>query len=149
MGTSSGTPGARIRVVEGLDALAALVGGADRPLYLRHSRGPDADAAETSRDYESGLALPGLSATVLTPQPWWTRPLADWLARQICTYVELTDAADDRAAWVLSGRVVGRGPDHEPLLADAVPVARLSRAAVDQARDRYAARFDVGRGSAD
>ncbi|MEY9213242.1 hypothetical protein ABH917_002688 [Thermobifida halotolerans] len=151
MRTSSGTEqeshDTRLPVVEGLEALVSLVAGAERPLYLRHSRGPDADSASVSRDYESGLTLPGLSATVLTPEPWWTRPLADWLARQICKYVEITDSADDRAAWVLSGRVSGRGPDHEPLLTDVTPMAWLSEATVEEARHRYTARFDVGRDS--
>ncbi|WP_259608144.1 MULTISPECIES: DUF6098 family protein [Microbacterium] len=33
---------------------------------------------------------------------------------------------DDRIAWVLTGRIVGRGPDCEPLLDDVRPVAQLA-----------------------
>ncbi|WP_243742569.1 DUF6098 family protein, partial [Actinorugispora endophytica] len=138
--------GTDLPVIGGLAELAALVGRSG-PLYLRHSRGPRYDCRETSRDYESGLALPGLSATVLDPEPWWTRPLDDWLARQVCKYVEITEAEDERAAWVLSGRVCARGPDHEPLLTDVEPVAWLADSAVQEARERYAERFDVGRDS--
>ncbi|WP_067964285.1 DUF6098 family protein [Nocardiopsis trehalosi] len=128
--------------------LVALVGARDR-LYLRYSHGPEADADTVSRDYESGLELPGLSSTVLDPEPWWTRPLDDWLARQVRKYAQLGEADEDRFAWVLTGRVVARGPDHEPLLVDARPVARLDDAVVRQAREIYEERFDVGRGSAD
>lgn len=143
-GTTSGNT--ELPVIGGLAALASLVGSTE-DLYLRYSRGPRYDRQSTSRDYESGLALPGLSATVLTPEPWWTRPLTDWLARQICKYVEITEAGDGRAAWVLTGRVCARGPDHEPLLTDVEPVAQLSRAAIDEARGHYRAHFDVGRDS--
>jgi len=38
-----------------------------RQVYLRYSRGPEADAHQASRDYESGLELPGLSVIPLAP----------------------------------------------------------------------------------
>ncbi|MFL6076726.1 MAG: DUF6098 family protein [Mycobacteriales bacterium] len=129
-----------------LDELVRLV--QDRPgLFLRYSNGPDADADETSRDYESGLELPGLPATVLDPPPWWRRPVADWLARQVCKYAHLAGDGDRRRAWVLGGRVAGQGPDHEPLIRGAEPVAWLSTGLVDEARKRYEDRFDVGEDS--
>ncbi|MEU8193654.1 DUF6098 family protein [Microbispora amethystogenes] len=50
--------------IKGLDELTELV--ERRPgLYLRYSKGPDADEGKPSVDYESGLELPGLSVTVL------------------------------------------------------------------------------------
>jgi hypothetical protein len=116
-------------------------------VYLRYSRGPEADAQRASRDYESGLELPGLSAVPLSPPAWWSRPVADWLARQVCKYVQLADSDPGRCAWVLTGRKVGLGPDQEPLLADPLPLALLSDAVLEQARRHYHDRFDVGRDS--
>jgi len=62
----------------------------------------------------------------LTPPGWWRRPVADWLARQVCKYAQLGEGDADRCASILTGREVGRGPDHEPLLADPHPLAILS-----------------------
>lgn len=134
--------------IESLDHLAELVSA--RPgLHLRYADTPgDADTA-ASVDYESDLRLPGWSATVLEPEPWWTRPLVDWLARQVCKYVQLADKSGSRQAWVIRGAVVGRGPDHEPLLDRIEPVGRLSADAIAEARERYVRRFQVGRDSAD
>src|SRR5687768_10293567 len=100
--------------IEYLDQLAGLVSD---DTYVRFSKGPDDDRGTTSRDYESGLYLPGLSVNPLKPERWWTRPLEEYLARQICNYVHLQEESDDeRRAWVLTGDVVARGPDNEPLV---------------------------------
>lgn len=48
---------------------------------------------------------------------------------------------------ILVGEVVGRGPDHEPLVGEFVPLGWLSPAVVEQAYDHYQSRFDVGRSS--
>jgi hypothetical protein len=139
--------GERLPVVRSLDELAGMV-EREPGLHVRISRGPDADAAKPSRDYESGLDLPGLSANQLRPERWWTRPLEDWLARRLCQYLHLLEEADDgRVAWVLTGREVARGPDHEPVLADPHPVAVLDRSVLEEAARRYRERFDVGRDS--
>jgi hypothetical protein len=134
--------------LETIDRLDQLVGVAfdGEETYLRYSRGPEADAHQASRDYESGLELPGLSAVPLTPPAWWHRPAIDWLARQVCKYAELGEA-DDRCAWVLTGRVAGRGPDHEPLIIEAEPLALLSEDLLDEARRHYHEHFEVGRDS--
>lgn len=117
-------------------------------LFVRYSNGPDADRRDgPSRDYEAGIDLPGWSVTTLEPEPWWSRPPADWVARRLCKYDEL--GQDDRFPWLLTGRIVGQGPDHEPLVADPAPVARVGRRALAEARRRYEERFDVGRGSTD
>jgi len=132
--------------VNSLDELAELV--ADRPpVYLRYCAGPEADDGHVSRDYESGLALPGLPTVGLEPPEWWTRPLWDWLARQTCKYAHLSERDSDRYAWLLNGREVGRGPDYEPLIADPRPLAVLGEGAIRQARHRYHDRFEVGRAS--
>jgi Family of unknown function (DUF6098) len=133
-------------VVDDFEALADLV--RDRPgLLLRYSKGPAADRAEgPSRDYEADVDLPGLSVTTIGPEPWWTRPAEDWIARRICKYAELGDE-HDRFPWLLEGRVVGRGPDHEPVVVDPEPVARIGPAALTEAQRRYHARFEVGEDS--
>jgi hypothetical protein len=136
--------GVRRRELGSLAALEAELGAP--PLYVRYSEGPDADASGRSIDTESGLELPGLSVNPLDPEPWWTRPTADWLARQLCQYKHLSERNPDRLAWVLRGRVVGRGPDCEPLLVDAEFVARLTDALLAEAEQRYHARFAAGRG---
>ncbi|GAA0389051.1 hypothetical protein GCM10009530_45160 [Microbispora corallina] len=137
--------GRDLPVVRSLDELTELV--ARRPgLYLRYSKGPEADAGRPSVDYESGHRLPGLSATVLDAEPWWTSPLRDWVARQVCKYTHLGEEPD-RHAWVLAGRVAGRGPDHEPLIADVEPVARLHESVIEQSREHYEKAFDSGRDS--
>ncbi|WP_336708401.1 DUF6098 family protein [Oerskovia sp. USHLN155] len=112
------------------------------PLYVRYSRGPEADAGEVSVDHESGCRLPGLSVNPLDPEPWWDRPVQHWVARQLRQYVHLAEG--DRYAWVLTGTVVGRGPDCEPLLTSVRPVARLSDQVLDEAARLYRQVFDVG-----
>lgn len=131
-----------------LGCLAELTRYVRDDCYLRFSRGPERDRGRRSRDYESGLELSGLSVNPLAPEPWWTRPVEDWLARQLCDYVHLMREADEeRWPWVLRGTVVARGPDNEPLVDDFEPVAFLSDALIEEAERRYAERFDVARDS--
>lgn len=131
-----------------LAELAHLV-ASESGLHVRYSRGPEEDADGGSIDTESSLELPGLSVNPLEPERWWTRPLEDWLARQLCQYRHRADREGERFAWVLRGREVGRGPDCEPLLADVEPVARLTESLLDEAESRYHARFEAGRGPTD
>lgn len=114
-------------------------------VYLRYSRGPQADAAEQSVDQESGCALPGLSTNPVTPEPWWHRPPREWAARQVRQYVHLGERDDERIGWLLTGREAGRGPDCEPLLVQTRPLAVLGRAVQDESVTVYAAAFDPGR----
>src|SRR3954451_2174090 len=109
--------------VTSLSELATAV-RAGSPLYVRYSEGPSRDANGRSVDFESGLELPGLSVNPLTPEHWWTRPLTDWLARQLCQYQYLVQKQPELDPWILRGRVVARGPDNEPLLVDIEPIAR-------------------------
>jgi hypothetical protein len=137
-----------VEVCGTLDSVVALLrrrgGGL---LFVRYSRGPETDRTSSSTDYESGLVLPGLSVAVLTPEPWWTRPVADWVARRLCSYEHLAGESGERYPWVLRGEVVGRGPDHEPLVAAYEPVSRIEASAVVEARAHYERVFDVGRRS--
>lgn len=137
-----------MRELRHLDELADLV-AAQPGLHVRYSKGPESDADGGSIDTESGLELPGLSVNPLDPEAWWTRPVEDWLARQLCQYRHLAERNVDRFAWVLRGTEVGRGPDCEPLLADVEPVARLDERLLDEAEQRYRSRFDAGRGPED
>jgi hypothetical protein len=137
-----------VRRLSSLTELEALV--REQPgLHVRYSKGPEHDRAEASIDTESGLQLPGLSVNPLDPEPWWTRPLGDWLARQVCQYEDLAAKNPDRYAWVLRGREVGRGPDCEPLLADVEPIALLQESLLEDARSIYLSHFDAGRGPED
>ncbi|AZS43785.1 hypothetical protein BWL13_01354 [Microbacterium oleivorans] len=135
-------------VVHRLAELAALV-RASPGLHVRWSEGPDHDAERTSVDTESGLGLPGLSVNPLDAEGWWTRPLEDWLARQLSQYRHLGADDPDRVAWILRGEYAGRGPDCEPLIADAEPVAVLDAALLEEAERRYVTEFDAGRGPGD
>jgi hypothetical protein len=119
-----------------------------RPLFVRISKGPSADGHECSRDYESGLNLPGLAVNPLDPEPWWSRPAVEWIARRLCNYAHLKEEApDERRPWVLSGRVVARGPDNEPLVADIEPIGYVGDEVLAEAGRIYEARFQVGKSS--
>lgn len=128
--------------VTSLAQLADLVRMLGEP-YVRFSAGPEADAAGTSTDKESGATLPGLSVNPLAPEPWWNRPLEHWLARQLCQYLHLGER--DRSGWVITGSVVGRGPDSEPLVTDARFVAVLRDSVLAEAEEVYHRVFDPGR----
>lgn len=115
-------------------------------LYVRYSEGPRHDAEQRSIDTESGLELPGLSVNPLDPESWWTRPLEDWLARQLCQYRHLAQKNPNRFAWVLSGTLVARGPDCEPLLRDVSAIAHLDPELLTRAERRYRSRFEAEQG---
>ena len=137
-----------MRELSTLDELVELV-RAEPGRHVRYSEGFDADRERGSIDTESGLELPGLSVNPLGAETWWTRPLEDWLARQLCQYKHLREENPDRYPWVLTGRTVARGPDSEPLLADVEPVARISDALLDEAEARYERNFEARRGPVD
>lgn len=137
-----------MRTIDDLDELAEVV-AREPAVFVRYSHGPDRDARRTSRDYEAELDLPGLSVTPVTPEPWWTRPAVEWIARRVCKYMDLAGDAPDRRPWILTGEVVGNGPDHEPLVVAVQPIAWLGEGALDQARKCYEQRFATGRASTD
>lgn len=142
-----GPQASSMTTITSFDRLVRAVEDHPGTVYLRYSHGPDADTdGHPSHDYESGAQLPGLSVTILSPEPWWDRPTADWIARRVCKYAELGER-DDRQPWLLAGAVVGRGPDHEPLVGEFQPLAWVDGAVVEQAREHYHARFEVGRTS--
>ena len=112
---------------------------AEPGLYVRFSAGPEADAGSENRDAESGCPLPGLSVNRLAPEPWWTRPVDEWVARQLCQHEHL--APDGRFPWALIGAEVGRGPDSEPLVARVLPIAVVAPAVLEEAREIYHSRL--------
>lgn len=128
--------------IDQLDELAELVAGS-APLYLRYSPGPAADAEHPSIDHESGLPMPGHSVNPLNPPGWWTLPVQDWLARRTCQY--LREVREGARPWVLTGDVVDRGPDNEPLLINTKPIAWLGQRLVEEAYRRYHDRLDAGK----
>jgi hypothetical protein len=137
----------RSPVLRSLAEVVDVVGAHD-VMYLRYSEGPeeDLDGGGSSRDYEADVELPGLSVTVVSPEPWWPRPVEDWVARRLCKYAEL-GTAGGRFAWLLTGRLVGNGPDHEPLVDQVRPVARVGDEAIDEAVQLYHERFSPGEDS--
>ncbi|GAA5009782.1 DUF6098 family protein [Actinopolymorpha pittospori] len=134
-----------MRVLDNLEELADLVSSQRARLYVRFSDGPEHDIHEASIDYESDLPLPGLSVNKLDPPEWWSRPLQDWLARQVCQYLHLAERSQSLRGWVLTGTMVGRGPDDEPLLADVEPFAWLGDLLLAEAQARYDEHFHRGR----
>ncbi len=131
-----------------LQDLEAMVHQAPE-LHVRYSEGWEKDSGGGSMDTESGIELPGLSVNPLSPEAWWSRPLADWLARQLCQYKHLGEKNPGRVAWVARGTCIGRGPDCEPLLIQVEPVALLSAGLLAEAEQRYKERFDAGHGPED
>ncbi|MGA5820945.1 DUF6098 family protein [Kitasatospora sp. NPDC094028] len=96
---------------------------------------------------QADVRLPGLSVTPPRPEPWWTRPPADRVARRVMKYADLAASCPERRPWLLTGRVVGAGPDHEPLIADPLPLAWLGPDVLHEAAHRYRERFAPGRDS--
>jgi hypothetical protein len=138
--------GADLAVFDDLDEIVDLVRRMPA-LFIRYSEGPDRDREGPSVDYESELKLPGLSVSSLKPPSWWKRPVREWVARRLCKYVNLMQATRRPRPWLLIGSEVGLGPDHEPLVADAIPVGWVGMVALAEAQRIYQDRFVVGRDS--
>jgi len=118
-----------------LDTLSRLVEeSADQDvLFVRWSRGPDADLAcpergQSSVDALTGVALPGLSANPLRVEPWWGgRSIRLWVARRLYDYRHLREQRGPGVRpWVFVGDECGRGPDNEPLVSCRHPLAWIS-----------------------
>ena len=114
------------------------------PLYVRYSAGPARDAETPSHDVEADVALPGIPVASLTPEPWWTRPDEDWVARRLCSYLDLLEQdgnGADRRPWLLTGVVVGYGTEHEPLIGAVEPLGWVGPDALESAKELYRTRF--------
>ncbi|GAA3062198.1 DUF6098 family protein [Streptomyces glomeratus] len=123
-------------VLRTLGELGALV-ERHSDLYVRWSHGPHADLrAAGSRDDLTGVRMPGLSANPLGVEPWWgDRPVELWVARRLHDYSHLPrEKGEGVRPWVLRGRVEGRGPDNEPLVADVEPVGWVDDTVIRQAQ---------------
>lgn len=141
----AGSDAGELPMVTSLRALAELLDGGET-VYLRYSKGPERDAeSEASRDYEADVLMPGVSVCAIVPESWWPRPAEEWIARRVRQYADLAD--DERFPWLLTGRQVGTGPDHEPLIADIRPIARLDERVLREAAEVYRSRFRVGNDS--
>jgi Family of unknown function (DUF6098) len=127
-----------MRTITDLDELVELLEKEPDDLYVRWSKGPRVDLArEGSRDDLTDLRLPGLSANPLAVESWWgERPLSLWVARRLYDYSHLREQRGRGVrAWVLTGKVVGNGPDNEPLLEACEPVAWIDDAVLEKARE--------------
>ena len=114
-----------------------------RPLFVRVSAGYAADLDAGSADPATGLELPGLAARPLDPEPWWTLPAGEWIARQLCHHPHRGEA---RFAWLLRGTVAGRGSEGEPLIADVEVVGRVADSLLIEADRVWQERFDASVG---
>ncbi|WP_234327790.1 DUF6098 family protein [Streptomyces sp. NRRL F-2664] len=126
---------ATLPVIRTLDELTEIV-ARRTDLYVRWSMGPDIDlSAPASRDDLTGVTLPGLSASPLDVEPWWSeRPLRVWAARRLYDYAHLPHVKDPRVRpWLLRGRESGRGPDNEPLVTSVEPLGWIDRSVMDEA----------------
>jgi hypothetical protein len=144
---SQSAPGDQdLPVVDDLDEVVRLV--TEHPdRFVRYSSGPAHDGRDgVSRDYESRVDMPGLSVTTVTPESWWPKAAEEWVARRLCKYEELGDE-HDRFPWLLTGRIVGYGPDHEPLVTDVEPICRIGSQALARARRVYDECFNVAEDS--
>ncbi|EME99865.1 hypothetical protein J7W19_01180 [Streptomyces mobaraensis NBRC 13819 = DSM 40847] len=122
-------------VLTSLDDLVAMV-ERGKNLFVRWSRGPGTDLGPaSSTDDLTGTSLPGLSVNALDVEPWWDdRPLRLWVARRLYDYCHLRrDKGPGVRPWVLEGREIGRGPDNEPLVRDARPLAWIGTEVIDEA----------------
>lgn len=128
-----------MRTVATLDELTRLAQQHPR-LFVRWSRGPDADAAGASSDDLTGNRLPGLSASSLAVEPWWgDRPLRLWIARRLHDYSHLEhEKGPGVQPWVLEGEEHGRGPDNEPLVGRVQPVAWIAGDVIAEAEQAVA-----------
>ncbi|WP_171116030.1 MULTISPECIES: DUF6098 family protein [Streptomyces] len=123
-------------VVHTLAELAGLV-ERHQGLYVRWSRGPDADLPSvSSTDDLTGVPMTGLSANPLDVEEWWEgRPVELWVARRLYDYAHLPhDKGPGVRPWVLKGRERGRGPDNEPLVADVQPMRWVEHRVIEEAR---------------
>jgi hypothetical protein len=112
-----------------------------RGLYVRWSRGPEADLPEvSSTDDLTGVPMPGLSANPLDVEDWWEgRPVRVWVARRLHDYAHLPhDKGPGVRPWVLAGKERSRGPDNEPLVADARPLCWIDNQVIDEAQEEVA-----------
>jgi Family of unknown function (DUF6098) len=110
-----------------IDELTELT-GRHAGLFVRWSRGPEADAAGTSSDDLSSVRLPGLSANPLAQEPWWgDRSARLWIARRLYDYSHLQhDRGPGSGPGCCRAWEVGRGPDNEPLVCCDRPIAWIA-----------------------
>ncbi|MER6070745.1 DUF6098 family protein [Streptomyces sp. NPDC001817] len=127
-------------VVSTLAEVARLV-NRQQGLYVRWSHGPGADLADvSSTDDLTGVPMPGLSANPLDVEGWWAdRSVELWVARRLYDYAHLPhDKGPGVRPWVLRGRETGRGPDNEPLVAEAEPLCWIADEVIDAAKEEVA-----------
>ncbi|WP_406275797.1 DUF6098 family protein [Actinacidiphila glaucinigra] len=125
----------RLPVLSSLDDMVALVREGGR-FSVRWSRGPHADLVtaescgrpdrrELARTFRRLLAGGGLVAG---------RPVRLWVARRLHDYSHgCGDKGPGIRPWILRGRLVGRGPANEPLVAAVHPIAWSAAVVITEA----------------
>lgn len=111
-----------------------FVARAPSPLYVvrglpRPARGGGV------HDAESGCVLPGLPVLSVSPAPWWTGSVADWVARQLVAHLGCRRSGT--AVTLLAGTEAGRGWDGETLLGDVEAVAVVDGSALAGAQRHH------------
>lgn len=136
---------ADLPTLHSLDEVVDLVGGRG-DLFVRWSKGPNADAEGTSRDDLTGVPLPGLCANPLAVEEWWgDRPMRTWVARRLFDYRHLRDRKGGGIRpWILTGKELGRGPDNEPIVAYGEAVALIDDAEAEAEAEVAAKKEDWG-----
>lgn len=134
------SPSDDLPVAHALAELADLI-EREEGLYVRWSRGPEADLGSvSSTDDLTGVPMPGLSANPLDMEDWWEdRSRRLWVARRLYDYAHLPhEKGPGVRPWVLAGRETGRGPDNEPLVADVRPLCWIEQGVIEEARAEVA-----------
>lgn len=134
------SPSDDLPVAHALAELADLI-EREQGLYVRWSRGPEADLGSvSSTDDLTGVPMPGLSANPLDMEDWWEdRSRRLWVARRLYDYAHLPhEKGPGVRPWVLAGRETGRGPDNEPLVADVRPLCWIEQGVIEEARAEVA-----------
>lgn len=129
-------PPHRLRLLLTLHDGVELLAEPGPPLFLRWSSNIAMDLdLQTSLDELTGVELPGLSVQALAAEPWWgDRPRDLWWARKLGGTRPPVDRHGPAVRpWVISGKVVGTGPDGDQLLVNSDFVATVTDAMMDQA----------------
>lgn len=128
-----------IATIDDLCQLVTDYGARGEWLYVRHSRGPEADAAMewVSTNHFNGSAESGLSVMELhdiVPRnvcERWEHGDRHFIAWQVAEYHHADDPAFH--PYILTGTLLGKGSDGEPVVTAVTPVAYLDRRAVSEA----------------
>jgi hypothetical protein len=100
-------------------------------LFVRYSSVIESGDAK-SYNHQTGQVEAGLSVNNATVE---FAPNSEiWIAKQLVEYRYLTMGQPESKCWILTGDIVGRGSDNEPLVQNVQPVAIIGESVLDEAR---------------